>query len=111
MISSRSRRATSVHRTLYLPFLTSDSLSQTRYICKRLRTVVADAKLVVGRWGNGPIPSDLRKDSTGVGADDMTADADTTKKLLESWWMPIVAAPADEDHATKLEPIGTASAT
>jgi predicted PurR-regulated permease PerM len=91
--------------------LASDSLSQTRYICKRLRTVVADAKLVVGRWGNGPIPADLRKDFTGVGADDMTADTDSTKKLLESWWTPLVAAPADDDHASKLEPIGTASAT
>ena len=71
--------------------LANDSLSQTRYICKRLRAIASDAKVVVGRWGNGPIPADLRNDFTGVGVDDMTADADATEKLLESWWTPLAA--------------------
>jgi hypothetical protein len=91
--------------------LASDSLSQTRYICKRVRGVAPDAKLVVGRWGNGPIPADLRNDFTGVGVDDMTDDADATKKLLESWWTPLAASSAEDEHAANLEPIGTASAT
>jgi methanogenic corrinoid protein MtbC1 len=91
--------------------LASDSLTQTRYICKRLRLVVADAKLVVGRWGNGPIPADLRNDFSAVGVDEMTADTDATKKLLESWWTPLAANPTDDEHPQDLEPIGTASAT
>jgi len=89
--------------------LASESLTPTRYLCKRLRAADPDVKIFVGLWGNGPLASGLRKQLTDVGVDDVVADLAELQKLLESWSTPFSVNAAAEE-SPKREKVGTASA-
>jgi predicted PurR-regulated permease PerM len=49
--------------------LAPGGLDQTRYICKRLRALSTEMKIVVGRWGEPVDANDLRDFLHAVGAD------------------------------------------
>jgi predicted PurR-regulated permease PerM len=89
--------------------LASESLTQTRYLCKRLRAADPDVKIFVGHWGNGPLSPSLRSQLVEVGVDDVVAELTELQKLLASWSTPF-SVNAATDELPKREKVGTASA-
>jgi predicted PurR-regulated permease PerM len=89
--------------------LASESLTQTRYLCKRLRAADPDVKIFVGHWGNGPLSPSLRTQLIDVGVDNVVAELSGLQKLLESWSTPF-AVNAATDESPNREKVGTASA-
>ena len=69
--------------------LPSGGLTQTRYLCKRLRVGCPDVKIVVGRWGLTAHEEQSRERFTEAGADQMTTSLLETRSLL-SGWLPVL---------------------
>jgi hypothetical protein len=64
-------------------------LAHTRYLCKRLRARLPDAKIVVGRWG---LAGDLEQNQEQLkeaGADQVEMNLLETCKHLNSW-LPVL---------------------
>jgi hypothetical protein len=64
-------------------------LAHTRYLCKRLRAQLPDAKIVVGRWG---LTSDLEQNQEQLreaGADQVEMILRETCNHLNSW-LPVL---------------------
>lgn len=56
-----------------------------RYLSKRLRNACADVKLLVCRWGEGPVAANEKDALSQLGVDEVTPDLLTTLQLLKSW--------------------------
>jgi hypothetical protein len=82
-------------------------LSQARYLCKRLRAKLPDAKILVGRWGLTQGLEQNRDQLREAGADEVDATLLATRQFLRSWH-PVLAESnkekqtatptADDDH-------------
>jgi predicted PurR-regulated permease PerM len=60
-------------------------LARTRYLCKRLRAKVPDAKILIGRWG---LKENVKADEellTDAGADQIATTLENTRKYLSAW--------------------------
>jgi predicted PurR-regulated permease PerM len=90
--------------------LDEGALLQTRYLCKRIRSVQQGARLIVGRFGLGPVASDVRKELSNMGVDHVVDGLDATQKLLETNWTMLSAAAEIDEHPSRRREIGTASA-
>jgi len=61
-------------------------LAQARYLCKRLRTHVPEARIIVGRWGASPDPDTDREELLAAGADDVETRMTDTQRQLAAWF-------------------------
>jgi hypothetical protein len=80
-------------------------LARTRYLCKRLRAKMQDAKLLIGRWGlNENVKADEAQ-LTDAGADQVATSLRQTLEFLNVWRPVLEEQTADADtleraHAT-----------
>jgi predicted PurR-regulated permease PerM len=78
-------------------------LAHTRYLCKRLRARLPDAKIVVGRWGLKGNVEQNHEQLLEAGADQVETNLLETRDHLNSW-LPVLA------HAEPEPAIGSAAA-
>lgn len=90
--------------------LADGALLQTRYLCKRIRSVQKNARLIVGRFGHGAVPTDVRAQLLKAGVDDVVDGLGALTKLLESNWTMLSAASELDEIPERGRQIGTASA-
>jgi len=67
-------------------------LAHTRYLCKRLRARLPEAKIVVGRWGLKGNVEQNQEQLREAGADQVATTLLETRKYL-STWLPVLARP------------------
>jgi hypothetical protein len=65
-------------------------LAHTRYLCKRLRGRLPDAKIVVGRWGLKGNVEQNQEQLREAGADQVETNLLETRNHLTSW-LPVLA--------------------
>ena len=73
-------------------------LSQARYLCKRLRAKLPEAKILVGRWGLTQGLDENREQLREAGADEVDATLLATRQFLRSWH-PVLADSNREKQA------------
>ncbi len=56
-------------RVVVLTSMPPGGLSQARYLCKRMRAGVPDARIVVGRWSSPEDAAEIRAALISAGAD------------------------------------------
>ena len=71
--------------------------AHTRYLCKRLRARLPDAKILVGRWGLKSNVTEDEEQLREVGADQVETTLLETKAHLEAW-LPVLTP--EEPKAT-----------
>ena len=72
-------------------------LAHTRYLCKRLRARLPDAKILVGRWGLKSNVTENEEQLREAGADQVETTLLETKAHLEAW-LPVLTP--EEPKAT-----------
>ncbi len=70
-------------------------LSQARYLCKRLRAKLPEAKILVGRWGLTQGLDQNREQLREAGADEVDATLLATRQFLRSWFPVLTQAAKD----------------
>jgi hypothetical protein len=65
-------------------------LAHTRYLCKRLRARLPNAKIVVGRWGLKGNVEQNQEQLREAGADQVETTLLETRRHL-STWLPVLA--------------------
>jgi hypothetical protein len=65
-------------------------LAHTRYLCKRLRSRLPNAKIVVGRWGLKGNIEQNRDELTEAGADEVETTLLETRNRLRAW-LPVLS--------------------
>jgi hypothetical protein len=70
-------------------------LAHTRYLCKRLRTRLPKARILVGRWGLKGNLDQNRKQLQEAGADQVGTTLLSTRNQLSAW-LPILAQELDQ---------------
>jgi hypothetical protein len=69
-------------------------LTEARYLCRRLRTQLPAARIVVGRWGAGKEPSKARRALLTAGADVVTGTLADARRQLDRVGPPAVVPAA-----------------
>jgi predicted PurR-regulated permease PerM len=70
-------------------------LSQARYLCKRVRAKLPEAKILVGRWGLTHGLDQNREQLREAGADEVDATLLATRQFLRSWFPVLTQAAKD----------------
>jgi hypothetical protein len=65
-------------------------LARTRYLCKRLRARLPDAKIVVGRWGLKDSVEQNEEELLEAGADHVETTLHETRTHLNTW-LPVLS--------------------
>ena len=65
-------------------------ITQTRYLCKRLKSTSPDTKIVVGRWGGKGTPEQRSAHLKQTGADQIATSLLDARNQIESWY-PVLA--------------------
>lgn len=78
-------------------------LAHTRYLCKRLRQALPNAKILVGRWGERE-PSENQQ-ILEAGADGVTETLERTRMQLAAW-LPVLLTPANDQAKTSVADSG-----
>lgn len=80
-------------------------LARTRYLCKRLRAAVPDAKIIVGRWGLTDNVKDHEEQLMDAGAEQMATTLENTRKYLSAWRPVLSDQQADAGDESSKESI------
>jgi predicted PurR-regulated permease PerM len=78
-------------------------LSQARYLCKRLRAKLHDAKILVGRWGLMQGLEQNRDQLREAGADEVDATLLATRQFLRSWHPVLAESNREKQAATSAD--------
>jgi hypothetical protein len=73
-------------------------LARTRYLCRRIRARIPEAKIVVGRWGLTDNTEDNQEQLREAGADQVATTLRQTHAHLVSW-LPVLAQPEKTEEA------------
>jgi predicted PurR-regulated permease PerM len=83
-------------------------LAHSRYLCKRLRAQLPNAKILVGRWGRKGVSESEQQQLLEAGADAVTNTLTATRRQLVTW-QPIITAPKHVDSADDRDAIESSS--
>lgn len=91
--------------------VSGSSVTQIRYLCKRIRSGHREVRIVLGRWGHGPVSAEQRAEFLRVGVDEIASDVAGMTSLLNSSRSVLVdSSRISADDRTKARAVGTASA-
>jgi predicted PurR-regulated permease PerM len=83
-------------KVLCIGALPPGGLARTRYLCKRLRARLPNAKIMVGRWGLKGNIEENQEQLQEAGADEVETTLLTTRDHLNAW-LPVLSQPPNHN--------------